>query len=59
MNMEEKKFIRVGTTLYKIVRQPNIRGGHTVKHIVWSNETLSQNRLRASFRLLQHSLSIF
>ena len=41
--LEEKKFIRVGTTLYKIVRQPNIRGGHTVKRIVWNNETLRQD----------------
>ena len=39
----ENPFVRVGTTLYKIVSQPRLNGGHVKKRIVWTNETLRQD----------------
>lgn len=39
----ESPFVRVGTTLYKIVNQPRLNGGYVKKRIVWSNETLRQD----------------
>ena len=42
--MENKeKFIRVGTTLYKIVRRPLISGDYIEEKILWSYETLRQD----------------
>ncbi|WP_373720550.1 primase-helicase family protein [Bacteroides heparinolyticus] len=41
--MAREEFIRVGTTLYKIVNQPRINGGFVKKRIVWNNETLRQD----------------
>ena len=41
--MAQEEFIRVGTTLYKIVNQPRINGDFVKKHIVWNNETLRQD----------------
>lgn len=46
--MEEKtfnsgKYIRVGTTLYKIVQRPLISGDYIEEKIPWSNETLRQD----------------
>lgn len=41
--MVQEEFIRVGTTLYKIVNQPRINGGFVKKRIVWNNETLRQD----------------
>ena len=42
--MEKKEeFIRVGTTLYKIVDQPRIDGGYMRKRIAWNSETLRQD----------------
>ena len=41
--MAQEEFIRVGTTLYKIVKQPRINGGFVKKRIVWNNETLRQD----------------
>ena len=41
--MENENFIRVGTTLYKIVNQPRINGGFVKKRIIWNNETLRQD----------------
>ena len=38
--MAKEKFIRVGTTLYKIVEQPKLDGGYIKKRIAWNNETL-------------------
>ena len=32
----ESPFVRVGTTLYKIVNQPRLNGGHIKKRIVWN-----------------------
>ncbi len=40
---EKEKFIRVGTTLYKLVNQPRLNGGYVRKRIVWNNETLRQD----------------
>jgi hypothetical protein len=37
------KYIRVGTTLYKIVRRPLISGDYVEDKIVWSYETLRQD----------------
>lgn len=39
----ESPFVRVGTTLYKIVNQPRLNGGCVKKRIVWNNETLRQD----------------
>ena len=36
-------FIRVGTTLYKVVDQPTISGGKVRKRILWNMETLRQD----------------
>ena len=41
--MAQEEFIRVGTTLYKIVNQRRINGGFVKKRIVWNNETLRQD----------------
>ena len=41
--MAKEEFIRVGTTLYKIVEQPRLNGGYVRKRIVWNNETLRQD----------------
>ena len=41
--MAKEKFIRVGTTLYKIVEQPRLNGGYVKKRIAWNNETLRQD----------------
>ena len=42
--MEKKEtFIRVGTTLYKIVDQPRNDGGYVRKRIAWNSETLRQD----------------
>ena len=42
--MEKKEeFIRVGTTLYKIVNQSRIDGGYVRKRIAWNSETLRQD----------------
>ena len=40
---EQDEFIRVGTTLYKIVDQPLIDGGCVKKRIAWNSETLRQD----------------
>lgn len=42
-NTEKEEFIRVGTTLYKLVNQPRLNGGYVRKRIVWNNETLRQD----------------
>ena len=39
----ERPFVRVGTTLYKIVNQPRLSGGYVKKRIIWNNETLRQD----------------
>ncbi len=41
--MAKEEFIRVRTTLYKIVEQPKLNGGYVRKRIVWNNETLRQD----------------
>ena len=41
--MAKEEFIRVGTTLYKIVEQPRLSGGYVKKRIPWNNETLRQD----------------
>ena len=42
-NISKEEFIRVGTTLYKLVNQPRLNGGYMRKRIVWNNETLRQD----------------
>ena len=42
-SMAKEEFIRVGTTLYKIVEQPRLSGGYVKKRIPWNNETLRQD----------------
>ena len=41
--MAKEEFIRVGTTLYKLVNQPRLNGGYVKKRIAWNNETLRQD----------------
>ena len=41
--MAKEEFIRVGTTLYKLVNQPRLNGGFVKKRIAWNNETLRQD----------------
>ena len=41
--MAKEEFIRVGTTIYKIVEQPKLNGGYIRKRIAWNNETLRQD----------------
>ena len=50
------EFIRVGTTLYKIVNQPRINGGFVKKRIVWNNETLRQDMARISLPLSRSTM---
>ena len=42
-SVAKEEFIRVGTTLYKIVEQPRLNGGYVKKRIMWNNETLRQD----------------
>ncbi len=42
-SIEKEEFVRVGTTLYKLVNQPRLNGGYVRKRIVWNNETLRQD----------------
>ena len=42
-DISKEEFIRVGTTLYKLVNQPRFNGGYVRKRIVWNNETLRQD----------------
>ena len=42
-NIRKEEFIRVGTTLYKLVNQPRLNGDYVRKRIVWNNETLRQD----------------
>lgn len=41
--MEEEQYIRVGTTLYKVVQQPRLNGSYIKKRIAWNIETLRQD----------------
>ena len=42
-DISKEEFIRVDTTLYKLVNQPRLNGGYVKKRIVWNNETLRQD----------------
>ena len=42
-DIEREEFIRVGTTLYKLVNQPRLNGGYVKKRIPWNAETLRQD----------------
>ena len=35
-SVAKEEFIRVGTTLYKIVEQPRLNGGYVKKRIAWN-----------------------
>ena len=37
--MKEEEYMRVGTTLYKVVNQPCANGGYEKKRVVWNNST--------------------
>ena len=41
--MTKSEYVRVGTTYYKMVNQPQLRGGSVRKRIPWSVETLRQD----------------
>jgi hypothetical protein len=40
---DEGRYIRVGTTLYKIERRPLVSGDYVEDKVVWSYETLRQD----------------
>ena len=40
---KEEKYIRVGTSLYKLVHRPLISGDYTEEKVLWSYETLRQD----------------
>ena len=42
-SVAKEEFIRVGTSLYKIVEQPRLNEGYVKKRIAWNNETLRQD----------------
>lgn len=41
--MKEEEYMRIGTTLYKVVNQPCANGGYEKKRVVWNNSTLRQD----------------
>lgn len=41
--MKEEEYMRVGTTLYKVVNQPCANGGYEKKRVIWNNGTLRQD----------------
>lgn len=41
--MKEEEYIRVGTTLYKVVNQPCASGGYEKRRVIWNNSTLRQD----------------
>lgn len=43
ISIEKEEFIRVSTTLYKLVNQPRLNGGYVKKRIPWNVETLRQD----------------
>ena len=45
-NIEKEEFIRVGTTLYKLVNQPRLNGGYVKEHTEWNCETRHGRKYR-------------
>lgn len=43
INIEREEFMRVGTTLCKLVNQPRLDGGYVKKRISWNAETLRED----------------
>lgn len=41
--MKEEEYMRVGTTLYKVVNQPYASGGYEKRRVIWNNSTLRQD----------------
>ena len=41
--MKEEEYMRVGTTLYKVVNQPCASGGYEKRRVIWNNCTLRQD----------------
>ena len=41
--MKEEEYMRVGTTLYKVVNQPCTSGGYEKRRVIWNNSTLRQD----------------
>ena len=35
--MKEEEYMRVGTTLYKVVNQPCASGGYEKRRVIWNN----------------------
>ena len=49
--MAQEEFIRVGTTLYKIVNQPRINGGFVKKRIVGTMRRYGKSMIKISTQL--------
>lgn len=45
-NIKKEAFIRVGTTLYKLVNQPHLNGGYVKEHTEWNCETRHGRKYR-------------
>ena len=45
-NIKKEAFIRVGTTLYKLVNQPHLNGGYVKEHTEWNCETRHGRKCR-------------
>lgn len=41
--MKEEEYMRVGTTLYKVINQPCASGGYEKRRVIWNNSTLRQD----------------
>ena len=41
--MKEEEYMRVGTTLYKVVNQPCASGEYEKRRVIWNNSTLRQD----------------
>ena len=41
--MKEEEYMRVETTLYKVVNQPCASGGYEKRRVIWNNSTLRQD----------------
>ena len=48
-NKDAGQYIRVGTTLYKIVRRPLMSGDFIEERRVWNYETLRQDHSKSFF----------
>ena len=56
-NIGKEEFIRVGTTLYKLVNQPRLNGGYVKKRIVWTTRHYGRT-MASTFSPLSPSMTV-